>query len=455
MQDPDAVLAAVAAALGECVSRLDGAEVVAVSVATAMHGLLGLDPCCGPGPARDVGRPPAADEARALRAGGGDELYRLTGVPVHPMTPLTKLRWFARHDAATWAAVSWWVGLKDWVLLWLTGELRDRALVGGRHRHARPPHRRLEPGRAGRRRRRRRAARRPCCPRPPSGRWPRGRHPGRAARRDARGGGRGRRPSANLGCGALGPAWRACRSAPAVRCAWRSTRRCPDAAGTLFCYPLTDSVWVAGGPISNGGNVVRWAGRSLAPDLVGAAAAGEGDDALLALAATAPPGCEGLVMVPTSSPSGRPRGIPTCRRRSWVCVPPTRAYLARAASRACASTWRWCSISSTGWPRCGRCAPPAGPSRAAARREVAGALLDRPLQVLDGVEGTALGAAALGVFALGREATLDAALASLCDLDAHLGPAEAPTPELLATYRTLRSSVPGLIAGLGRLAVLR
>ena len=72
--------------------------------------------------------------------------------------------------------------------------------------------------------------------------------------------------------------------------------------------------------------------------------------------------------------------------------------------------------------------------------------------MLDGVEGTALGAAALGVLALGREATLDAALASLCDLDAHLGPVEAPTPELLATYRTLRSSVPGLIAGLGRLA---
>ena len=85
-------------------------------------------------------------------------------------------------------------------------------------------------------------------------------------------------------------------------------------------------------------------------------------------------------------------------------------------------------------------------------REVAGALLDRPLQVLDGVEGTALGAATLGVFALGREPTLDAALASLCDLDAHLGPAEVPTPELVATYRTLRSSVPGLIAGLGRLA---
>ena len=50
VQDPDALLAAVASALGECVSRLDGAEVVAVSVATAMHGLLGLDAARRPGP---------------------------------------------------------------------------------------------------------------------------------------------------------------------------------------------------------------------------------------------------------------------------------------------------------------------------------------------------------------------------------------------------------------------
>ena len=39
------------------------------------------------------------------------------------MTPLSKLMWFARHDPATWMAARWWVGLKDWILLWLTGRV--------------------------------------------------------------------------------------------------------------------------------------------------------------------------------------------------------------------------------------------------------------------------------------------------------------------------------------------
>ena len=454
VQDPDALLSAAAHALGECVSRLDGAEVVGVSVATAMHGLLGLDAGLRPRTALVTWADSrAADEARALRGEGGDELYRLTGVPVHPMTPLTKLRWFARHDAATWASVSWWVGLKDWVLLWLTGELvTERSSAAGTgmldlHTGDWSP---VALAAAGVE-----AARLPpvlptTAVRPLAA---------TAATRVALPAGTpvvvgaGDGLSANLGCGALAPgvAGLSIGTSGALRMALDAPRL--DAAGTLFCYPLTDSVWVAGGPISNGGNVVRWAGRSLAPDLVGAAGAGTGDDALLALAATAPPGCEGLVMVPylvaERSPSWDP-DVPA----AFLGLRPahTRAHLARAAVEGV------CLNVALVLDQLDRLAPvksvraTGGAFGSALWREVAGALLDRPLQVLDGVEGTALGAAALGVFALGREPTLDAALASLCDVDAHLGAAEVPAPELLATYRSLRSSVPGLIAGLGRLA---
>ena len=34
-----------------------------------------------------------------------------------------------------------------------------------------------------------------------------------------------------------------------------------DNEGRLFCYALTDDVWVIGGAISNGGITLRWAGR--------------------------------------------------------------------------------------------------------------------------------------------------------------------------------------------------
>ena len=34
--------------------------------------------------------------------------------------------------------------------------------------------------------------------------------------------------------------------------------------GTLFCYALTDTLWVLGSAISNGGAVLRWVSQLLA-----------------------------------------------------------------------------------------------------------------------------------------------------------------------------------------------
>ena len=48
VQDLDTMLAAAAAVLTESAAAADGAEVVAVSVSTAMHGLIGLDAACEP-----------------------------------------------------------------------------------------------------------------------------------------------------------------------------------------------------------------------------------------------------------------------------------------------------------------------------------------------------------------------------------------------------------------------
>jgi gluconokinase len=68
-----------------------------------------------------------------------------------------------------------------------------------------------------------------------------------------------------------------------------------DPAGRLFCYALTDTLWVSGGAVSNGGNTLRWAGETFAPDLV---ADGPADTELLALAAQIPAGSDGLAMLP-------------------------------------------------------------------------------------------------------------------------------------------------------------
>ena len=78
---------------------------VAIALSTAMHGLIALDDAMRPlTPLVTWADARARGEARALRESGqASELHRRNGAPVHPMTPLTKLMWFARHDPATCA----------------------------------------------------------------------------------------------------------------------------------------------------------------------------------------------------------------------------------------------------------------------------------------------------------------------------------------------------------------
>ena len=81
-------------------------------------------------------------------------------------------------------------------------------------------------------------------------------------------------------------------------------------------------------------------------------------------------------------------------------------------------------------------------------------MLDRPLHVVGDAEGTALGAAALGLFALGRASTLADAAAQLADSDTSAAAAVEADPQLVATYDRLRASVPGLIGELDGVASL-
>jgi gluconokinase len=86
-----------------------------------------------------------------------------------------------------------------------------------------------------------------------------------------------------------------------------------------------------------------------------------------------------------------------------------------------------------------------GTFRAPLWRDTMAAALNRPLLVTAGAEGTALGAAALGLYALGRTDTLIAGVAELA------GPGEREivpvpvAPDLAATYAGMRTRIPELI----------
>jgi gluconokinase len=437
VQDPEAIVAATTDALAECVA---GLEPLAISLSAAMHGLIALDGDKQPlTPLITWADSRAREQAAQLRASGqARELHRRSGTPVHPMTPLTKLLWFAQHEPETFAAARFWVGLKDYVLYRLTGQLvtelstasatglldlttrtwsPEALALTGIDAAQLPPIRASTDTLAS--------------------------DSGVPVVTGAADG-----PLGNLGTGALAPgvAGLSLGTSGAIRMVVDEPQ--VDEHGTLFCYALTDTAWVVGGAISNGGVVVRWAGSALAPDL-------EGDEALLELAATAPAGCDGLVMLPYLLAERAPLWDPNLPgaylglRRDH-----TRAHLIRAAVEGVCLQLKVVldqldrlhpveSVRVTG-----------GTFRSPLWRDVMAASLERPLSVVGEAEGTALGAAALGLFALGRAPTLEAALEQLSDPDAAAPERIDADPELVDTYRSQRAAVPELIGALGAVAGL-
>jgi gluconokinase len=437
----------------ECIAAADGADVLAVSLSAAMHGLLALDEDKRPlTPLVTWADGRASGEARELqRSRQADELRTRTGIPVHPMTPLTKLMWFARHEPGIWASARWWVGLKDYLLAWLTGtlatELSSASGTGlldlstrgwspvaletsGLSADRLPP---ILPTTA-------------TLSMAPAAAAQVGLPAGTPVVVGAADG-----PLANLGTGAMQPGT-ACLSL-GTSGALRMTTNGPrlDELGVLFSYALTDQVWVVGRAISNGASVLRWGGRSLAPDVVASADAAGADEAVLDLAATVDAGSEGLVMLPFLVAERSPlwaadlHGAYLGLRREH-----TRAHLLRAAVEGVCIQMRVVldrvdsvahvtSVRATG-----------GAFRSRLWRDVMAAALDRPLQIVEGAEGTALGAAALGLFAIGRAPSLDDAVMELAG-PGDLQPAPVGVSEdLVATYAHLRAMLPELVDAIAR-----
>ena len=453
------MLAAAAAVLTESAAAADGADVVAVSVSSAMHGLIGLDAACEPlTPLITWADARASEQAAALHRNGlAREIHHRTGTSVHPMSPLTKLIWFSENDPQTLARARWWIGLKDYLLLWLTGtlvtelssasgtgmlDLRTRswspseiALTGIRESQL-PP---ILPTTATL-----------------------GMSVATASRVGLPAGtpvvvGAGDGPLGNLGTGsmALGVAGLSLGTSGAVRVVVPEPQ--VDPAGALFCYALTDDTWVVGGAVSNGGIVVRWAGSALVPDLTRPrdGSGGAGDIAVLDLAAGVPPGSDGLIMLPYLLAERAPLWDPSLPgaylglRREH-----TRAHLVRAAIEGVAlqlsllvdQIHRIQAVSSL--------RVSGGTFRSALWAQIIAAMVNRPLHAVSSAEGSALGAAALGAYALGHATRLADAPALFSTTTADTSSQTLPDPELVATYQRLRETIAPTIRALSAVADL-
>ncbi|SCE78542.1 gluconate kinase, FGGY family [Micromonospora coriariae] len=430
-QDPHLILDAVLESIRAVVAELDE-PVAGLSFGSAMHSLIGLDPAGNPlTPSLTWADARSTRQAERLRAvPSGLALHRRTGTPMHPMSPLPKLLWFAEQEPKLFERVAHWVGIKDWVLLRLCDALvTDHSVASATglmdiHKLEWDSEALAIAG-----------ITEDQLPQLVSTTTV---LPGLTARAAAATGlpqrtpvvvGAGDGPLANLGLGAVQPGMVACTIGTSGAMRVMVERPGVDPLGGVFCYALTEDRWVVGGAINNGGIVLRWAGEALAPDL------GErSEQELVALAARAPVGSGGLIMLPylhseraphwSALPRGAYVGLTHAHRRE---------HLVRAALEGvCQQLALVLSSVRAAGNEVREIRAGGGFARSGLWRQMLADVLGLPVSFPAGHEGSGFGAALLGMQALGLIPSIDVAT----DL-ARIEETVRPDPAAAATYAAL------------------
>ena len=385
-----------------------GHRVVGLAFSAAMHSLIGLGPTGGAvTPVLTWADSRAADQAARLRADPrGLALHQRTGTPVHPMAPVVKLRWYAEEQPDVAAGVRHWVGIKEYLLRQLTGDLVVDHGVASAMGMFHLEHEVWDAealAYAG--------VTTDQLPEPvPTTQILRLTHEG-AARLGVAGDtplviGSSDGPLANLGLGAIRPGSVACSigTSGAVRAV--ADRPHVDDRGRVFCYVLAPGRYTIGGAVNNGGIVLEWLGDAVAPDL----GAG-GPQALLESAATVPAGSGGLMFLPyllgERAPhwSGQPRGVYLGLTREH-----RREHLLRAALEGvCLQLAVVLASLGEAGVDVQEIRATGGFSRSALWRRILAGAFARPVGFAASPEGSSLGAALLGMATIGMLDSLDRA----------------------------------------------
>jgi len=261
-QDPEqifrAVVETIRASLQACPAG--PTEVVCVAFSAAMHSLIAVG-------ARDQllthsitwADNRAAAWAERIRQQGGDAIYRRTGTPIHPMSPLAKLAWLRDEQPGLFAQAARFVGIKEYVFFKLFGEwIVDHSIASatGLFNLERRDWDDDALQVAGVRREQL------------STLVPTTHHvQGLTAQMAEHLGldadtpfviGANDGVLSNLGVNAIQPGEVAVTIGTSGAMRAVVDRPMTDASGRTFCYALTEQHWVVGGPVNNGGIIFRW-----------------------------------------------------------------------------------------------------------------------------------------------------------------------------------------------------
>jgi len=437
-QDPDQIVGAVIDSIVGVMHGVDAKRIACVSFSAAMHSLIAVDasgraisPCITWADTRAVAF------ADRIRESGGDAVYRRTGTPIHPMSPLPKLAWMRETSPDVFAAAARFVGIKEYVfyrffgrhvvdhsiasatglfditkLQWDPEALTIAGVSETQLSELVPTTYVIE------------GLNRDIAEKT-------GLAPGTPFVIGANDG-----VLANLGVGAITPGSVAVTigTSGAIRTA--VTAPVTDSRGRLFCYVLAPGIWIVGGPVNNGGMILRWLRDELGSEERETAKRLGVDayDVLTQVAARAGVGADGLLFHPYLAGERAPLWNADVRGSFFgLSMYHRRAHMVRAVLEGIIfNLHAVMEIMEETGVRAQRILASGGFARSALWRQIMADIFDREVVVGKSAEGSCLGAAVLGMYAIDAIPSLDVAIEM-----AGLTESTRPNPANTEKYRAL------------------
>ncbi len=410
-QNPLAIYEAVIAGIREVIasSSVKADEILCVSFSSAMHSLIAVDAQFTPLTQSIIWADSRAvlQAERLKKSPEGHGVYLRSGTPLHPMSPLTKLMWLKENQPVIFAKAAWFLGIKDYILARLFGRVvMDYSLASGTGlfnlaaltwdeeavRMAGISVDRLPE------------------PVPTTYRL----HGLKAVDAELMGielntpfiAGAADGVLANLGVGAYEPGIFAVTVGTSGAVRTVVPKPIADTKGRLFCYALTENAWVVGGAINNGGILFRWVRDVLATEEAAEARRQGLDpyDYLAALAEKIPAGSEGLLMLPMLTGERAPHWNANARGVFFgLSLTHSKAHMIRSVLEGVVYGLYSVAAALTEVVGPGReIRASGGFARSVFWRQIMTDVWGMPLVVPDVIESSGLGAAYLGLIAMGE-----------------------------------------------------
>ncbi|MFH0065670.1 gluconokinase [Peribacillus sp. NPDC056705] len=415
-QDPEEIYKAVIIAIGEVMiaSGIEKQELGFISFSSAMHSLIAIGKDGNP----LTNSITWADNRSVAYAGKlkaseqGMQLYHRTGTPIHPMSPITKVMWLRNEHPGIFNETEKFIGIKEYIIYKFFNEyVMDYSLASATGmfnlNDLKWDEEALTIAGIG-------ADKLPALV--PTTHILSGLSEELAAKMNIHAStpfviGASDGVLANLGQNAIKPGVLAVTIGTSGAVRTVSDRPLTDPKGRTFCYSLTENHWVIGGPVNNGGITFRWARDQLGRmEIEKAKASGQDSYEILTdMASNIAPGSDGLIFHPYMAGERAPLWSADARGSFFgLALHHTRDHMVRAVLEGVMYNLYSVLIAVkelTGAPE--KIHASGGFVRSKLWRQIMADIFNQNVTIPESFESSSLGAAVIGLYALGEIESLD------------------------------------------------